>query len=141
MSTDTVRYTPLQRFEIAAWYESFGSVIVVQRLFRKRYGVNTKVPVYRTIKSIHDKAREIGIPDAPRSGRPREARSSDNVAAVAQAFHRSPKKSSIRAATELHMSKTTVLRVTKDFKMYPYMLRLRQEITEEDCAARFAFCA
>ena len=45
-----------------------------------------------------------------------------------------------RAATELHMSKTTVLRVLKDFKMYPYMLRLRQEITKEDCAARFAFC-
>ena len=140
MSTDTVRYTPLQRFEIAAWYESFGSVIMVQRLFRKRYGVNTNVPVYRTIKSIHDKAREIGIPDALRSGRPREARSNDNVAAVAQAFHRSPKKSSARAATELHMSKTTVLRVLKDFKMHPYMLRLRQEITEEDCAARFAFC-
>ena len=135
MSTDTVRYTPLQRFEIAAWYESFGSVIVVQRLFRKRYGVNTNIPVYRTTKSIHDKAREIGIPDAPRSGRPRVARSSDNAAAVAQAFHRSPKKLSARTATELHMSKSTVLRVLKDFKMHSYMLRLRQEITKEDCCA------
>ena len=72
--------------------------------------------------------------------RPREARSSDNVAAVAQAFHRSPKKSLARAANELHMSKTTVLRVLKDFKMHPYMLQNRQDITEEDCAARFGIC-
>ena len=38
------------------------------------------------------------------------------------------------------MSKATVLRVLKDFKMHPYVLRMRQEITKEDCASRLAFC-
>ena len=139
MPNDTVRYTPQQRFEIAAWYESFGSVVIFQRLFRRRYGVNQKIPGYTTIKSIHKKARELGIPDAPRSGQPR-ARSEENVAAVAESFRRSPTTSSARAANELNMRKATVLRVLKDFKMRPYVLRMRQEITEEDCASRLAFC-
>ena len=73
--------------------------------------MNQKVPVYKTNKSIHEKARELGIPYAPRSGRPRDARSEENVAAVAETFRRSPTTSSARAANELNMSKATVLRV------------------------------
>ena len=141
MSAVSSRYTPQQRFQIAAcWYECFKSIVVVQRMFRKEYGVNSNLSKYRTIISIHSKAFEIGIPDAPRSGRPREARSEENIAAVAQAFRRSPRKSLARASLELNMSKTTVQRILKDFKMHPYILRLRHNIMEEDCAARLTFC-
>jgi len=53
-----VRYThPQQQFLIADWYENFKtSVVIVQRKFRRKFGVHAQFLSQKTIKRIHQKA-------------------------------------------------------------------------------------
>ena len=48
------------RFFIAAWFECYQSVVIVQRTFQEKSGKNMKLPVHNTIKSIHAKLTKSG---------------------------------------------------------------------------------
>ena len=133
------RYSPAQRFKIAAWYECFQSPTIVQRKFRREFGIHASIPTRHTFIAIHAKAAEGELCDLKRTGRPRTARSEENVNTVMGAFCWSPKKSVRRASDELELSKTNVHRILKDNKMHPYRLRILHELFDEDLAARRAF--
>ena len=68
--TMSERFTPQQRFLIAAWYEVFRSPIIVQRHYRQRFGRCANVPSPVTIKAIHQRASVHGtLQELSRSGR------------------------------------------------------------------------
>ena len=135
------RYTPQQQFLIAAWYENFKpSVVIVQRKFRREFGVHAQFPSQKTIKRIHKKAIENGLSNVSQVGRPRHSCIEENVEAVKEAFSRSPRKSIRRASVELNLSRSTIHRILQGEKLHPYVLRFLHEISEEDCADRLDFC-
>ena len=71
-----------ERFFIAAWFECYGSVSIVQRKFRDKFGRSAQLPCRATMNRIHNKAVDTGeLGDAPRSGR---NRSFDDIELVAE---------------------------------------------------------
>ena len=125
---------------IAAWFDCFGSIILVQRKFRAKFKKRVEAPTNKTILNIYRKASENGeLENQQRPGRTvatderlKELRAS--VSLEPQIFVR-------RRSRELQASKTSVQRMLKhDLRLFPYCPRLLQEISDEDRAHRASFC-
>ena len=130
-------FSPQHRFLIAAWYEVYHSPVVVQRLYRCRFGSNASVPSAKSIKAIHHRTSVDGIlTDRPRSGRPVTASKPENVQLVMNTFTAHPTTSTRIASRQLHLSRSTVQRKIHQHELHPYRLRQLQELSPEDCANR-----
>ena len=133
-------FSPQHRFLIAAWYEVYHSPVVVQRLYRCRFGSNASVPSAKSIKAIHHRTSVDGIlTDRPRSGRPVTASKPENVQLVMNTFAAQPTTSTRVASRQLHLSRSTVQRKIHQHELHPYRLRQLQELSPEDCANRCQF--
>ena len=128
----------MNAFFIAAWYECYGSVTVVQRKYREKFGKHAQPPCTQTIHRIHRKASEAGnLDDEPRSsGR----RSSEDILRVMEDVEQEPQMSIRVRARKLDLSRATLQRILRqDLKLHPYKPRLLQELSEEDFAHRMTF--
>ena len=136
----TDKFTPQHHFLLAAWYEVYQSPIVVQRLYRQRFGRNASVPSATSIRAMHKKASVDGtLEDLPRSGRPRTSRKPENIDLVVETFSANPTISTRRASLELGISRSTVVRVAHEHKLHPYKLRQFHELSTEDFAEGMQF--
>ena len=85
---------------------------------------NTDPPTCLTIYILRDKFDETGsVADATRSGRPSVC-TEQNLATVAEAYGRSPKKSLRRARAEIGIKRTSLHKILTKLQMRPYILRL-----------------
>ena len=127
-----------ERFFIAAWFECYGSVSVVQRKFREKFGRHAQLPCSETIHRIHQRATETGdLGDEQRSGR----RRSSDIAQVKEDVKEEPQLSIRVRARKLDFSRSSMHRILRDdLRLHPYKPRLLQELSEEDFAHRLAFC-
>ena len=134
------RYTPQQRFFIAAWYECFRSPLVVHQEFRKKFGRNSHLPTRATIIGIHRKAVQHGmLTDMTPPGRPRSSTSGD-IEKVRSSVANSPTLSVRNRAMELGMTKSSVERMLRqDLHMHPYVALEVQQLSDEDRAERHEF--
>ena len=130
------RFTPQQRFLIAAWYEVFRSPIIVQRHYRQRFGRCANVPSPVTIKAIHQRASVHGtLQELSRSGR-----CTSNVERlVMENVTNCPTTSTRRTSRELGIPRSTVQRIFHRNKLQPYTLRQLHNLTEEDLQERKQF--
>jgi hypothetical protein len=102
---------------------------------------NAPVPTRQTIHKLHKKFQVTGsVIDAPRSGRPRTARTEENTYRVAQAFVEKPSTSAQRTANQLDLSRSTLGRILKDLKLKVYRPQLIQSLSEDDFDRRVEFC-
>lgn len=133
------RISKRERFFIAAWFECHGSVSVVQRKFREKFGRHAQLPCSATIHRIHQRAAETGdLDDEPRPGR---RRSSEDILRVEEDVKEEPQMSIRVRARKLQLSRSNMHRILRDdLILHPYRPRLLQELSEEDFAHRMTFC-
>lgn len=94
-----------------------------------------------TVGDIVDRFEENGkIDDKKRSGRPIVIRTVDNRDAVKSLFTNDPTTSTRRVASEMGISKTSILRILSDLKLRLYHPRLVQQLNDDDPDRRMEFC-
>jgi transposase len=72
------------------------------------------------------------VADLPRSGRPRSARSKENLQTVVQAFVQSPSKSIRRASRELEISRSSLHLMLHTLQFKPYRPHLLHALNDDD---------
>ena len=91
-------------------FSKTSSVIVVQRAFRRLYGIDQ--PPAKNIRRWYKQFQETGFLCKGKSpGRPRT--SEENVHRIQEAYQRSPRKSTRRASREITIPHVTVWRVLR----------------------------
>ena len=127
-------------FVVEEFFASQKSIITAQRRFRRHFAKKT-APFRKVILRAVTNFRKTGN-TAKRisSGRPRTSRSEANCALVENAIARSPSKSTRRLSQQVHIPRTSVMRImTHDLKLYPYKVQIVQQILPADKVQRKAF--
>jgi len=119
-------------------YQTSKSVVTVQCAFRAKYLKDPRSD--KTIHAWYKQFTETGcLWKQKSSGHPLSTE--DDVERVQASYLHSPKKSTVTAAKELLMSKTTVLRVLHKrlvFKLY--RIQMVQQLSDDDHRCRLDFC-
>ena len=109
----TTRYTVQERLKIVEAYFATKSVVVTRRQFRRDFpGRNP--PSNLTIRRLLEKFREtgrVGDKNKGHSGRPRSARTANNIETLRRRLEESSRKSTRRLSQETDLSRTTVRRI------------------------------
>ena len=96
------------------------SVVLTQREYRKRHR-NQSGPDKKTIHALSNRFEQYGTTlDSHHSGRPRTARSEENIARVRESVTESPKTSTRRRPQQLNISQRSLRRILK--KIYTFSL-------------------
>lgn len=135
------RYTPQQRVQIVQlYYENQRSVKEVFRKLRPTYGPHNR-PSESTIRRIIEKFEGAATClDVPPSGRPRSARSVENIAAVAESVAEDREESIRHRSQQLGLSYATTWRILKkDLGLKAYKIQLVQELKPPDLRLRRVF--
>ncbi|PSN46152.1 hypothetical protein C0J52_20931 [Blattella germanica] len=134
------RLTVQQRTQIAARYEVWNSVVLVQRWWRNINGGNATIRP-ETIKNCHRKLMTTGsVKDERRIGHPSTSRSDDNVATVQEMFQRSSSKTTRQAARESGLTRYTVCQILhKELHFRAWKPHYVQQLTPEDCDRRMEY--
>ncbi|KAL4706106.1 hypothetical protein ACJJTC_017886 [Scirpophaga incertulas] len=102
-------------FVVEAYFKSGDSVVAVQRQFRRPLKRNSM-------------------------GRPRSARTPENVERVREAVEASPRRPARKQAAALRMSYRSVRRILRyDLHFHPYKMAIVQQLKPTDYAKRNAF--
>ena len=134
------RMTIPQRIWVCIEFARVGNAHEVMRRWRNRWH-NIRPPTVRTILKTFEKFGNEGTChnlNKLRCGRPRTARSPQNIARVRNALQRDGKRSSRRNG--LNLSPRSFLRIVKEIKFHPYVLVSRQKLEPVDPPRRMAFC-
>ncbi|KAF2347936.1 hypothetical protein FHG87_021307, partial [Trinorchestia longiramus] len=115
-----------------------------QREFRRFYnlGRHGAVPSKHAKKCWNNNFQETGstLKKKP-TGRPRSARTPQNIDVVRESVLQSPRRSIRKQAVTVEMSRESVRRiVTLDLKFHPHKLQIMQQLRENDYQLRFEFC-
>lgn len=116
------------------------SVVLAQREFRRRFP-GRPAPTGQTLRRLAANLQEYGTTrDVAKSGRPRSARSAENIAAVAADVELSPETSTRRRASQLAISRSSLRRIlVKDLHMYPYKVQSVHQLLPVDRQKRVAY--
>lgn len=135
------RYTIQQRVEIVRiYYQNSSSIRKTFRALRDNYGRNER-PTELTIRRIVNKFEESGsVASRAVPVRQRNARSTENIAAVAQSVRENRTLSITRRSQELDLSYASTWRILrKDLGLYPYKIQIVQELKPNDHLERRTF--
>lgn len=135
------RYTVQQRIQILEFYiQSAKSVTATIRKIKQKFGRNHRISKNTVTNIVNKFYRDGSVCDQPRSGRPRRARSEENIAAVRASAEAAPRTSTRRRAQQLGISRFSLMRIlTIDLCLHPYKIQLTQLLKPEDHAKRLAF--
>lgn len=129
---------------IKMFYKNNDSLEAAQREFRRFYnlGRHGVVPSKHAIKGWINNFEETGsaLKKKP-TGRPRSARTPQNIDVVRESVLRSPRRSIRKQSAAVGMSRESVRRILRlDLKFHPYKLQMVQELKENDYQLRLGFC-
>jgi hypothetical protein len=115
-------------------YKSF------ERRIRREQGRRTQIPPHKTLKNWIVKFGQTGsLEDRRGLNHPRPVRTEGNIELVRQHFDVHPYDSVRRSG--LNISKSSVHRILReDLHWHPYRIQTLQTLTNENHAARVAFC-
>ena len=137
---DIQRLTKEQRVWVFLERARLDNAAEVKRRWPGRWG-NIPAPTERTISTTYRKfLREATCHDLNkgRSGRPRTARTPDNIERVRESLSQHGIRSSRRNG--LGLNRSSLHRIAKlDMKFHPYVMITRQKLREEDPVQRMAF--
>jgi Transposase len=92
-------------------------------------------------RHIFDKFQQTGaVANFKGTGRPREARSAENIDRVLEIVHQNPKTSTQRLQDMTGINRETCRRILHDEKMKPYHAAVVQQLYPEDLNLRLQFC-
>ena len=136
-------YTHEQRiFIVESFIRNNESCMAVQREFVKHFHAGHH-PSRHTIYRIIAKWRKHGSIEnlsKRKSGRRISIRTPENIERVQKALQENPQNSSRRAAQQLGISKSSLLRILhKDLQLYPYKIQLKQSLTSKHKDGRLKF--
>lgn len=139
------RFTGPQRaFCVRAFYKNNDSYVLVRRLYRNHFNIARMrdVPSENLIKYCIRKFENSGNTMTSKPlGRPRSARSNENIERVRQFVNEDPRQSLRLRAASLILHKSTVHRIIrKDMHFHPYKIVITQELKPQDPANRSEFC-
>ena len=105
----------------------------------RRHG---RVPSKHAIKTWIKNFEETGsVLKKKQTGRPRSARTPQNIKAVRASVLRNPRHSVHKLAAAVRLSRECVRRILHvDLKFHPYKLQIVQELKENDHQLRLEFC-
>ncbi|CAK9796588.1 Transposable element Tc3 transposase, partial [Anthophora quadrimaculata] len=131
-------------FVVEAFFKYGESVIATQREFRTRFGLraNESVPDRNTILLWVRRVRATGsaLKRKP-PGRPKNVRTSENIAAVRASIELSPVRSARKHAEALGISERTVRRILHtDLHLHPYKIMVCQKLSPADYGRRLDCC-
>lgn len=130
-------------FVVEAFFKSGDSCVAVQRQFRRRFNVGPRgrVPTRNTILLWVSTFRATASTLKRKStGRPRSARTPENIDRVRAAVEASPRRPARKQAAALHMSDRSVRRILRfDLHFHPYKMAIVQQLKPNDYANRRAF--
>ena len=134
-------------FCVETYFET-KSFCAVQRSFRRKFQCR-HYPDKRLIHRWTQKFREHGTvlnlnakgKRGTYSGRPKSARSQENIDAIRNSVSRSPRKSLRRRSQELGINRDSIRRiVVKDLQLYRCMIQIKHKLTQADREKRVAMC-
>ncbi|CAB3262266.1 unnamed protein product [Arctia plantaginis] len=135
------QYTHQERGTIVSIFlRNNSSVVLAQREFRRRFP-GRPAPTAQTLRRLATNLEEYGTTrDAAKSGRPRSARSAENIAAVAEDVELSPETSTRRRASQLAISRSSLRRIlVKDLRMFPYKVQSVHHLLPVDRQTRVTY--
>jgi hypothetical protein len=95
-------------FLLQTWWKTNRKLQEVITAFTETFP-GIQPPTRQVIHNFNTRFEETGsVADSPRSGRPRSARSEENLQTVAQAFVHSPNKSIRTASRELEITRSSL---------------------------------
>jgi len=129
---------------IKMFYKNSDSFKAAQREFRHFYnlGRHGAVPSKHAITNWINNFEETGsaLKKKP-TGRPRSARTPQNIDVVHEVVLRSPRRSIRKQAAAVEISRESVRRILHlDLKFHPYKLQVVQQLKENDYQLRLEFC-
>ncbi|KAF2899282.1 hypothetical protein ILUMI_06893 [Ignelater luminosus] len=127
-------------FVVEALIKNNGSVIVTQKYFCTHFGLDRHAPVSDRITILLWVANFGATGSALKRkhpGRPRNARTPENIYGVGESVLRSPKRSAVKNASVVHSLDRNVRRILQaDLKFHPYKMMVVQELSKrvwENC--------
>ena len=134
--------SPRERaFVVLRYVETGHNITQVKADFRQRF--HRAPPCKTTILNNVQKYNDTGTSEnlnKGRSGRPRTARSAQNVAAVRRSLRQNPKQS-CRRNNIPQLSKSSFNRITRfELKFHPYHMQRRHALNAGDYPRRLNFC-
>ncbi len=133
------RLTLKEKIKSVQLYIKYENSEQVRRDWKNHFA--SESPSRPAILSLVKKFQETGsVEDRPRSGRPRDAVSEDNIKKVAEKLAECPKISIRVAALELGMSKDSFHRAAQEAGFRPYRPYTVIELSEDDFDRRDEFC-
>lgn len=136
------RYTPRERAEIVQiFYVNNSSIILAQREYRRKYG-RRRVPSAKTFRRLAANFEQTGsTSDKPHIGRPRSARSRENIDRVREDVMERPRTSTRKRSTQLTISRRSLQRIlVKDLHLFPYKIQATHKILPVDLEKRLQYC-
>lgn len=121
-------------------HKVFSSHTLLMRRFKDNFK-KKHAPTYDTVKNIIAKFIKTGsVKDLPKTGRPKTARTEENIKRVEMMLKNKPAISIPRVALSLNLSKTSVYRIAnQDLNLFPYKIHLVHELQPGDPERRIMF--
>ena len=140
--TKMVQLTTQQRVFIVLHYNRTQSLLEVQNAFRERFpdrNAPTKTTILKNVRKYSHHGTSLNL-NKNNSGRPRTARTPENIAAVRRLLEENPRNISARR-NPIEISSAGFNRITRlDLKWHPYRMHVRHELLQNDYARRVHFC-
>ena len=131
-------------FTVETFIKTNESVTATRRAFRVHFklGRHDPVPARNTILVWVNNFRATGSALKRKStGRPRTARTPENVAVVRASVQQSPRRLILKRAQALRLSERSLRRILhNDLQMHPYKMMFAQELSERDTETRRTCC-
>lgn len=132
-------FTIEQRIFILEQYFATKSYVSVKEAFQIKF-VGVPPPEKKSISRLTNRFRETGsVCDRKRSGRP-TVLTDDVLENVKTRLLNSPRKSLRKLSSQVGLSYSSVQKAAKKLHMYPYRVRLVQELQPPDLNKRLQYC-
>lgn len=132
------RLSSPEKIEVVKWHAIYQNAAEVARQFQHRFDRSPS-----TRKAIWDLVRKFdktgSVQEAPRSGRSRSVSTDANRERIRAAFEENPQTSTRRAALELNLSRSSLIRMMKELGLKPYRPQLLHALNEDDPDRRCEF--
>lgn len=128
-------FTLQERTFCVLQYAASKSIISTKRRFAERYGRRNPPPSNKSIKKWFEKFKSTGTVEKAKVHQP----SVLDPQPILDHFIENPKTSIRRVANIFNVSYSSVQRIMKKQKFHPYKIKIVQELTANDYAARMAF--
>ena len=132
-------FTIAQKTNCVTWFIQTGSITLTQRNFRRTY--RTQAPARNSILRWDENFQTTGGVER-RQGHGRPATSSEVQQTILRYFNTHPRRSIRRAERDLSIPRSTIhVILRRRIRMFPYKLRIVQQLEARDYVARRAFAA